>query len=144
MRVLSMQLGAMTRKITRAGRWNYLEACARETPGAPERNSLTLPTHGVDSVPTQDHGTGNLSSLLALLACRTTTDNLMLASNDEETTQEPSHLLPVDSHSHGTEQTLPQALSSSLGCRGDNLPVPKAKPQKETEMPTSYHATQPA
>lgn len=101
-----------------------------------------------DSVPTQAHRDGNLSGLLSSPVCRTTTENLMLASYVPSVTRRlhknPTLLLPVDCHRYRTEQTLPQAPSSSLGRPGDNFPAPKAKRQQDAEMPISHHATQPA
>lgn len=52
--MLSTQLGAMTRRITRAERWNNFEACAGNY-RCPRRKELALPMLGAHSVPTQAH-----------------------------------------------------------------------------------------
>lgn len=109
-----------------------------ETAGAPERKGLTLPTCGADSVPTHARGDGNLSGLLSLPVCRTTAEKAMLAtyvpSGTRRLHKNPTRLLPVDCHRYGTEQTLPQAPSSSLGHPGDAQP-PEPNPGRMQKCP---------
>lgn len=97
-----MQLGAMTRKITYAGRWNYFKECAGNCRCPWKEGPNPVPTRGRFGA----HGEGTLSRLSSLLDCTEATENLVLPSSVPSVTRRPHKNPVLIVIVMGTEQTL--------------------------------------
>lgn len=129
-----MQLGAMTRKITYAGRWKCFKACAGNRRCPWKEGPHPVPTCGQFSA----HGDRNLSGLSSPLGCTMTTENLVLASSVPSVMRRPHKILPVDCHCYGTEQN--PLLSPSLGHPGGISQSPKTNSSRTQRCPCHSQA----